>query len=262
MFSNFLRKNPNQVDTRTVRVLMEVAELHRKHLGGQLLFSPDGLLHIILGDGMITLDDMEEMDGLRWDHKSEDHVQMIVSAIGVPKSECFWVVKVFLVCVFECSDFTGSVLRVDVDTDCCTSPYSIPRNNPYFNSTNQPPEIFAHGLHDPGRWVKHVTRNFINIVRPSKLGYYYLLSFAKSIINSVSSLFISGILYWRCAVDRLQTDNGSLLILCTDASGKNSSSGRILEITKGKDYGELHFPWKLIRNVHKRYIKSSLFLQY
>lgn len=66
------RKNPNQVDTRTVRVLMEVAELHRKHLGGQLLFSPDGLLHIILGDGMITLDDMEEMDGLRYDQTSEE----------------------------------------------------------------------------------------------------------------------------------------------------------------------------------------------
>uniref|UniRef100_A0A674PRR0 Hedgehog-interacting protein n=1 Tax=Takifugu rubripes TaxID=31033 RepID=A0A674PRR0_TAKRU len=146
------RKNPNQVDTRTVRVLMEVAELHRKHLGGQLLFSPDGLLHIILGDGMITLDDMEEMDGL--------------------------------------SDFTGSVLRVDTDTDCCTSPYSIPRNNPYFNSTNQPPEIFAHGLHDPG----------------------------------------------RCAVDRVWAENGSFLILCTDASGKNSTAGRILEIAKGRDY--------------------------
>jgi len=54
--------------------------------------------------------------------------------------------------VFFChSDFTGSVLRVDVDTDSCSPPYSIPRNNPYFNSTNQPPEIFSHGLHDPGR---------------------------------------------------------------------------------------------------------------
>ncbi|KAG7248926.1 hypothetical protein CRUP_007844, partial [Coryphaenoides rupestris] len=30
------RKTPNQVDTRTVRALMEVAELHRKNLGGQL----------------------------------------------------------------------------------------------------------------------------------------------------------------------------------------------------------------------------------
>ncbi|XP_067106612.1 hedgehog-interacting protein [Osmerus mordax] len=147
------RKNPNQVDTRTVHVLMEVAELHRKHLGGQLLFAPNGLLHIVLGDGMITLDDMEEMDGL--------------------------------------SDFTGSILRVDVDTDVCTAPYSIPRNNPYFNSTNQPPEIFAHGLHDPG----------------------------------------------RCAIDRDHVDgNGSLLILCTDASGNNASAGRILEMAKGRDY--------------------------
>ncbi|XP_017556919.1 hedgehog-interacting protein [Pygocentrus nattereri] len=147
------RKNPNQVDTRTTRVLMEVAELHRKHLGGQLLFGPDGLLHIFLGDGMITLDDMEEMDGL--------------------------------------SDFTGSVLRVDVDTECCSTPYVIPRNNPYFNSTNQPPEIFAHGLHDPG----------------------------------------------RCAVDKLRMDtNGSLLILCTDSTGRNTTAGRILQISKGKDY--------------------------
>ncbi|KAK3572585.1 hypothetical protein QTP86_000411 [Hemibagrus guttatus] len=150
------RKNPNQVDSRTFRVLMEVAELHRKHLGGQLLFGPDGLLHIFLGDGMITLDDMEEMDGL--------------------------------------SDFTGSILRVDVDTDHCSTPYIIPGDNPYFNSTNQPPEIFAHGLHDPG----------------------------------------------SCAVDKLRMDtNGSLLILCTDATGRNTTTGRILQISKGKDYEDM-----------------------
>lgn len=49
------------------------------------------------------------------------------------------------------SDFTGSVLRLDVDTDMCVVPYSIPQSNPHFNSTNQPPEVFAYGLHDPGR---------------------------------------------------------------------------------------------------------------
>lgn len=64
-FCPTIRKNPHQVDLRTARVFLEVAELHRKHLGGQLLFGPHGLLYIILGDGMITLDDMEEMDGLR-----------------------------------------------------------------------------------------------------------------------------------------------------------------------------------------------------
>ncbi|XP_063314541.1 hedgehog-interacting protein isoform X2 [Pelobates fuscus] len=107
------RKNPSQVDIRTERIFLEVAELHRKHLGGQLEFGGDGFLYIFLGDGMITIDDMEEMDGL--------------------------------------SDFTGSILRLDVDIDVCSAPYSIPRSNPHFNSTNQPPEIFAHGLHNPGR---------------------------------------------------------------------------------------------------------------
>ncbi|XP_067897636.1 hedgehog-interacting protein isoform X2 [Heterodontus francisci] len=147
------RKNANQVDTRTAKVLIEVAELHRKHLGGQLLFGPDGFLYIFLGDGMITLDDMEEMDGL--------------------------------------SDFTGSVLRIDVDTDSCNAPYAIPRSNPYFNSTNQPPEIFAHGLHNPG----------------------------------------------RCAVDQhLMDSNGNLTILCSESNTWNKSSGRIIKITRGKDY--------------------------
>lgn len=69
---------------------------------------------------MITIDDMEEMDGL--------------------------------------SDFTGSVLRLDVDIDGCNALYSVPRSNPHFNSTNQPPEIFAHGLHNPGRCA--VDRHF------------------------------------------------------------------------------------------------------
>lgn len=63
----------------------------------------------------------------------------------VTKTESAYIILRFL------SDFTGSVLRLDVDTDMCNVPYSIPRSNPHFNSTNQPPEVFAHGLHDPGR---------------------------------------------------------------------------------------------------------------
>ncbi|CAJ0951858.1 unnamed protein product [Ranitomeya imitator] len=106
---------------------------------------------------MITIDDMEEMDGL--------------------------------------SDFTGSVLRLDVDIDGCNALYSIPRSNPHFNSTNQPPEIFAHGLHNPG----------------------------------------------RCAVDRHSKDiSMNLTILCSDSNAKNRSNLRIIQIIKGKDYGEVY----------------------
>ncbi|EPY79062.1 hedgehog-interacting protein [Camelus ferus] len=63
------------------------------------------------------------------------------------------------------SDFTGSVLRLDVDADVCHVPYSIPKSNPHFNSTNQPPEVFAHGLHDPGRCAvdRHPTDININL---------------------------------------------------------------------------------------------------
>jgi len=39
-------------------------------------------------------------------------------------------------------------------------------------------------------------------------------------------------------VDKLRMDtNGSLLILCTDTVGKNTTTGRILQVIKGKDYG-------------------------
>lgn len=62
-----------------------------------------------------------------------------------------WNMKHLTTVLQSLSDFTGSVLRLDVDTDMCNVPYAIPRSNPHFNSTNQPPEVFAHGLHDPGR---------------------------------------------------------------------------------------------------------------
>lgn len=81
--------------------------------------------------------------------RQEGDLQSSLPTFGVggagDKSKSTYVVLPFL------SDFTGSVLRLDVDTDVCSVPYSIPRSNPHFNSTNQPPEVFAHGLHDPGR---------------------------------------------------------------------------------------------------------------
>ncbi|XP_078719135.1 hedgehog-interacting protein [Lampetra fluviatilis] len=115
------RKSANRVDPTSERTMVEVAELHRRNLGGELLFGEDGLLYVFLGDGEITLDDMEEMDGL--------------------------------------SDFTGSVLRVNVSLELCERPYAIPPDNPYANGTFQPPETFAQGLRSPGRCTVDRHRN-------------------------------------------------------------------------------------------------------
>uniref|UniRef100_UPI00358ED0EF hedgehog-interacting protein-like n=1 Tax=Myxine glutinosa TaxID=7769 RepID=UPI00358ED0EF len=107
------RKSWRHVSRNSERRILDVAELRRAHLGGELLFGPDGLLYVVLGDGRITLDDMEEMDGL--------------------------------------SDFTGSILRINVSVPGCDPPYAIPPDNPHANGTSHPPEAYTHGLRSPGR---------------------------------------------------------------------------------------------------------------
>lgn len=201
---------------------MEVAELHRKHLGGQLLFSPDGLLHIILGDGMITLDDMEEMDGLRWDPWSDKakHAQC----------QSFCHAHSVIYCLLELQRFH----RLRPEGGCGHRLLHVP--------VFHPPKKPLLQQHQPATWD---LCPWFTWPRQVSEASKWTLNELKHVRRSEKHPGSLSAERCRCAVDRLRAENGSFLILCTDASGKNSTAGRILEIAKGKDYGELKFPWHL-----------------
>lgn len=54
-------------------------------------------------------------------------------------------------------------------------------------------------------------------------------------------------------MDRHPTDvKSNLTILCSDTNGKNSSSARILQIIKGKDYGKFYLMCA-VEKLHNKY---------
>lgn len=85
------------------------------HNGGDLHFGPDGYLYISTGDGT----DPNPPDRL-------DTGQDI-------------------------SDLLGSILRIDVDQPAHGKPYAIPPDNPFRNTPNARPEIWAYGFRNPWR---------------------------------------------------------------------------------------------------------------
>jgi glucose/arabinose dehydrogenase len=109
--------NPDgMVDAASERAVMEVSQPFGNHNGGMLLFGPDGMLYIALGDGGGAGD-------------SAGNAQNI-------------------------SNVLGSVLRIDIDPPGV--PYGIPADNPFVGATaanGQPArgEIWAFGLRNPWR---------------------------------------------------------------------------------------------------------------
>ncbi|XP_078683834.1 hedgehog-interacting protein-like [Branchiostoma floridae x Branchiostoma belcheri] len=107
------RRNPNRLDPTTERIILEIPWPSPNSISGQLLFGKDGFLYLFLGNGGVSEEDEENFDGL--------------------------------------SDFLGSILRIDLDTDYCQSLYAIPGDNPFYNSTFMPWEVFAYGFDNPWR---------------------------------------------------------------------------------------------------------------
>ena len=107
--------DPNTADFDSEVVMLEVAQPHRNHDGGQLLFGPDGYLYISLGDG----------------------------GDGAPQFNSQ-----------KRSNLLGSILRIDLSSVDSTGTYSVPVDNPFVGLDPQVrEEIWAYGFRNPWRFT-------------------------------------------------------------------------------------------------------------
>ena len=103
--------NPNLADPGTERVLLEVQQPEWNHNSGNLMFGPDGMLYICVGDG-----------------GSKNGVFMLSQKL---------------------TRWNGKVLRIDVDSRTDGLEYGIPDGNPFADDPIACPEIWAYGLRNP-----------------------------------------------------------------------------------------------------------------
>ncbi len=105
--------DPNRADPNSEEIILEVDEPFANHNGGAIGFGPEDYLYIALGDG-----------GLRNDPYSNGQ---------------------------NLETWLGSILRIDVKNKSGGKNYSIPSDNPFVNTLNAKPEIFAFGFRNPWR---------------------------------------------------------------------------------------------------------------
>jgi glucose/arabinose dehydrogenase len=104
--------NANQANKGSEKLILEINQPFNNHNGGCTRFGPDGYLYIGMGDG-----------GSEGD--PNNYSQNTMSLLG-------------------------KMLRIDVHT--ATGAYKIPADNPFVDSSNYKPEIWALGLRNPWRW--------------------------------------------------------------------------------------------------------------
>ena len=107
--------NPNQAQSDSELVLLEIAQPFTNHKGGQLAFGPDGYLYIAMGDG-----------GSGGDPFGNGQNRAVL---------------------------LGKILRIDVNTPSGGRNYGIPADNPFVGNTlGYMEEIYAYGFRNPWRF--------------------------------------------------------------------------------------------------------------
>ena len=107
--------DPNLADAGSESIIIEVSQPYANHNGGQILFGPDGLLYIGLGDG---------------------------GSAGDPRGNGQ-----------DVGTLLGSVLRIDVSAGGDEIGYTVPADNPFIGVPGARPEIWAYGLRNPWRFA-------------------------------------------------------------------------------------------------------------
>jgi hypothetical protein len=119
------KADPNRADVTTRRTILKVDQPFRWHNGGMMMFGPDGMLWLGLGDGGVKND-------------PDDHGQN-------PRT------------------LLGSILRFDVDRRTGRKAYGIPPDNPFTDGQDGAPEVWAYGLRNPWRFDFDPRRQLIFI---------------------------------------------------------------------------------------------------
>ncbi len=101
-------------DPESELVILEIEQPFSNHNGGTVLFGPDGLLYLSLGDG---------------------------GAGGDPEGNGQDLERNLL----------GSIVRIDVVNASASERYTIPRDNPFLGELGARPETFATGMRNPWR---------------------------------------------------------------------------------------------------------------
>jgi glucose/arabinose dehydrogenase len=105
---------PDRANPGSARTLLAIDQPFANHNGGDLVFGPDGMLYVGMGDGGSGGDPFRNGQN--------------------PRS------------------LLGKLLRIDVDGRSGGKPYRIPAGNPYAKNGRGAPEVYAIGLRNPWRF--------------------------------------------------------------------------------------------------------------
>jgi len=108
-------QTPDQAEKNSELVLLEISQPYANHNGGQIVFGPDKMLYIAMGDGGSAGDPLGNAQNRQ--------------------------------------NLLGDLLRIDVDHPAAGKNYGIPADNPFVGNTQGfREEIYAYGLRNPWRF--------------------------------------------------------------------------------------------------------------